>query len=236
MGIEVSGGSLGSAAWKFLNTGLGAAGTAMSATALGSKCSEQKVREIFREEMGRGYGYGNGCGRSINDTVIVSQPCSENTCANRFEMEQSQRIALLEADKYTDQKIIEAYKQSVADNKALEAQIATLSERNSAAHETIFKELVASRERQQAEICRLDKEMALNKQATDFGFVSANQEFARINGRLNDILKEVIPLSAICPQPMPGCIPVGFQGQVVNTTATGETNTVIMANKAAKQQ
>ena len=229
MGIEVSGGSLGSAAWKFLNTGLGAAGTAMGATALGSKCSEKKVREIFREEMGRGYGYGNGCGRSINDTVIVSQPCSENTLVNRFELGQNLEIARLQAKEYSDTsdlKLFEDYTNRLAAEK----------ERVNGRFETIFSELVASRERLQAEVCRLDKEAALNKQATDFGFVSANQEFARINGRLNDITKEVIPLSAICPQPLAGCVPVGFQGQVVNTTATGETNTVIMANKAAKQQ
>lgn len=115
-------------------------------------------------------------------------------------------------------------------------RLAAEKERVNGRFETIFSELVASRERLQAEVCRLDKEAALNKQATDFGFISVNQEFARINNRLNDITKEVIPLSVICPQPLAGCVPVGFQGQVVNTTATGETNTVIMANKAAKQQ
>ena len=224
MSIEVNAGSLGSAAWKFLNTGLGAAGTAMGATALGSKCSEEKVREIFREEMGR-----NGRGCAVNDTVVVSQPCSDNTCVNRFELAQNLEIARLQAKEYSDTsdlKLFEDYTNSLAAEK----------ERVNGRFETIFKELVDSRERQQAEICRLDKESALNKQATDFGFISGNQEFARINNRLNDITKEVIPLSVICPQPLAGCVPVGFQGQVVNTTATGETNTVIMANKAAKQQ
>ncbi len=224
MSIEVNAGSLGSAAWKFLNTGLGAAGTAMGATALGSKCSEEKVREIFREEMGR-----NGRGCAVNDTVVVSQPCSDNTCVNRFELAQNLEIARLQAKEYSDTsdlKLFEDYTNRLAAEK----------ERVNGRFETIFKELVDSRERQQAEICRLDKEAALNKQATDFGFISVNQEFARINNRLNDITKEVIPLSVICPQPLAGCVPVGFQGQVVNTTATGETKTVIMANKAAKQQ
>ena len=97
MSIEVNAGSLGSAAWKFLNTGLGAAGTAMGATALGSKCSEEKVREIFREEMGR-----NGRGCAVNDTVVVSQPCSDNTCVNRFELAQNLEIARLQAKEYSD--------------------------------------------------------------------------------------------------------------------------------------
>ena len=224
MSIEVNAGSLGSAAWKFLNTGLGAAVTAMFLSALGSNCSEENEVEIFLYEMGR-----NCRGCAVNDTVVVSQPCSDNTCVNRFELAQNLEIARLQAKEYSDTsdlKLFEDYTNRLAAEK----------ERVNGRFETIFKELVDSRERQQAEICRLDKEAALNKQATDFGFISVNQEFARINNRLNDITKEVIPLSVICPQPLAGCVPVGFQGQVVNTTATGETNTVIMANKAAKQQ
>ena len=50
MSIEMNGSGIGSAAWKLLNTGLGAAGTAMGATALGSKTSEEKVRQIIRDE------------------------------------------------------------------------------------------------------------------------------------------------------------------------------------------
>lgn len=171
----------------------------------------------------------NGKGCTVNDTVVVSQPCSDNTHVNRFELAQNLEIARLQAKEYSDMsdlKLFEDYTTRLAAEK----------ERVNGRFETIFSELVASRERLQAEVCRLDKEAALNKQATDFGFISVNQEFARINNRLNDITKEVIPLSVICPQPLAGCVPVGFQGQVVNTTATGETNTVIMANKAAKQQ
>lgn len=121
--------------------------------------------------------------------------CSENTPVTRFEMEQSQRIALLEADKYTDQKIIEAYKQSVADNKALEAQIAALSERNTAAHETIYKELVAQREAQLVANAKFDKDIALGRQA-DF-----------YQNQLNECrfyqTKKVVAKSDICPSVMP---------------------------------
>lgn len=223
MSIEVTSGGLGSAAWKLLNTGLGAAGTAMGATALGSKCSEEKVREIIREENSRGHG--RGCN---NETVVVSQPCSENTFVNRFELGQNLKIADLQAKDYSntsDLKLFEDYTNRFAAER----------ERVNGRLETIFTELVSSRERMQSEICRLDKEAALNKQANDYQFIAANKEFAAINSRLDSITKEVIPLSAICPQPMAGCIPVGFQGQVVTTTPTGETNTVIMANKAVKQ-
>ena len=223
MSMEVTSGGLGSAAWKMFNTGLGAAGTAMGATALGSKCSEEKVREIIREENGRGRGRGVD-----NETVVVSQPCSDNTLVSRFELGQNLKIADLQAKDYSntsDLKLFEDYTTRLAAEK----------ERVNGRFETIFTELVASRERLQAAVCSLEKDVALNKQANDYQFIAANKEFAAINNRLDSITKEVIPLSAICPQPMSGCIPVGFQGQVVTTTPTGETNTVIMANKAVKQ-
>ena len=103
MSLEINGAGIGSAAWKLLNTGLGAAGTAMGATALGSKTSEEKVRQIIREENGCGHhGYcGNGWGRGFNETVFV-QPCSDNTPVNRFELGQNLEIARLQAKEYSD--------------------------------------------------------------------------------------------------------------------------------------
>lgn len=176
--------SAGSGVWKGFNTLLAAAGTAMGATALGSKTSEEKVREIIREENGMNCNPRNGFGT-----------CSENTPVTRFEMEQSQKIALLESDKYTDQKILDAYKQSVADNKALQAQIDSLSEKNSAAHETIYKELVAQREAQLTSNAKFDKDIALNAQAAYF------------QQQLNDCkyytCEKVVSKDAICPSVMP---------------------------------
>lgn len=178
--------SAGSGVWKTFNTLLAAAGTAMGATALGSKTSEEKVREIIREENGAMHGHGYGCGVGV---------CSENTPVTRFEMEQSQKIALLESDKYTDQKILDAYKQSVADNKALQAQIDSLSEKNNAAHETIYKELVTQREAQLASNAKFDKDIALNAQAAYF------------QQKLNDCkyytCEKVVAKDAICPSVMP---------------------------------
>lgn len=229
MSLEINGAGIGSAAWKLLNTGLGAAGTAMGATALGSKTSEEKVRQIIREENGCGHhGYcGNGWGRGFNETVFV-QPCSDNTPVNRFELGQNLEIARLQAKEYSDMsdlKLFEDYTTRMAAEK----------ERVNGRLETIFKELVDSRERQQAEICRLDKEAALNKQATDFQFIIANKEFASINSRLNAITKEVIPLSTLCPQPLPGCVPVAFEPQTITTEAAGAQG-VIIANKASAKQ
>ena len=136
--------------------------------------------------------------------------CSENTLVNRYEMGQSQRIAILESDRYTDQKIIEAYKQSVADTKALEAKINELAEKNSAAHETINRELVAQREAQLITNGKMDKELALLKQADYF------------NRQLNDCryvtAKKVVAKDDICPEVMPR-----YNSFTVPTTPAAET-------------
>ena len=136
--------------------------------------------------------------------------CSENTLVNRYEMGQSQRIATLESDRYTDQKIIEAYKQSVADNKALEAKINELAERNSAAHETINRELVAQREAQLITNGKMDKELALLKQADFF------------NRQLNDCryvtAKKVVAKDDICPEVM-----ARYNSWTAPTTTANET-------------
>lgn len=186
MTIEATAGDFSGMAWKGFNTLLGAAGTALGATALGSKTSEDKVREIIREQGMRGNCFG-GCG--------VFPVCSENTPVSRFEMEQSQRIALLEADKYTDQKILDAYKQSVADNAAIKAELAAVVAANNAAHETIYKELVAQREAQLVSNAKFDKDIALNAQAAYF----QNQ----LNQCQYYQTKKVVGASDICPSVMP---------------------------------
>lgn len=184
MTIEATAGNVGGMAWKGFNTLLGAAGTAMGATALGSKTSEDRVREIIREEKMHGNCYGG-----------FGSVCSENTPVTRFEMEQSQRIALLEADKYTDQKILDAYKQSVADNAAIKAELAAVVASNNAAHETIYKELVAQREAQLVSNAKFDKDIALNAQAAYFQNKLNQCQFYQT--------KKVVGASDICPSVMP---------------------------------
>lgn len=184
--MKMSGGNIG---WNALNS-FGSVAALASALGIGIPAL---VKANNAEDQNDCYGrYGN---------------CSENTFVNRYEMSQSQRIATLESDRYTDQKIIEAYKQSVADNKVLEAKINDLAEKNSAAHETIYKELVAQREAQLIANGNVDKELALLKQA-DF--------FQR---QLNDCryytTKKVVAKDDICPSVMPE-----FNSFTVPTTTT----------------
>lgn len=221
MGIEMSGGGVGDMLWKGANTLLGAAGTAMGATALGVKANASHFNRC-----GEKWGSYNDCG------------CGCNGCGNgygyngygvnRFELLQNQEISRLQAKEYSD----------VSDLKLFDDYTTKMNaekDRVNGRFEIIFGELVASRERLQAEVCKLDKEMALNKQAMEFGFASTNREFNSINDRLNAITKEVIPLSALCPQPLPACVPVGFQGQVITTTDTTASNTVVGVSRVASK-
>ena len=214
MSIEMSGGGVGDMLWKGANTLLGAAGTAMGATALGVKANASHFNRC-----GENWGSYNNCGCGGYGHFGYGY---DGIGINRFELLQNQEISRLQAKEYSD----------VSDLKLFDDYTTKMNaekDRVNGRFEIIFGELVASRERQQAEICRLDKEIALNKQAQDFAFASANREFASINGRLDAITKEVIPLSALCPQPLPACVPVGFQGQVVTTTDTSATNTIVNA-------
>ena len=202
-----------------LNFLLGAAGTAMGATALGVKANAShfnRCGENWGSYNNCGWGYGfNGC-------------CGANTVVNRFELEQSQRISELEADRATDNKLIALYSQTVAENKDIRATIASNNE-------TIYKELVANRERQQAEICRLDKEAALNKQASEYNYAILSGRIDGLNGRLNAITKEIVPIGAICPQPLAACTPIATNPQVITTTtATTEGEVQLNAAKAVK--
>jgi hypothetical protein len=220
MSIEMSGATAGNMAWNVFNTLLGAAGVATGSTALGSKTSEDKVKEIIREEMG-------GCGCGHNGYRNGYGYGYESPLVNRFELLQNQEISRLQAKEYSDMSDLKLFDDYTTKMNAEKDRV-------NGRFEIIFGELVASRERLQAEVCKLDKEVALNKQAMEFGFASTNREFANINKRLDDITKEVIPLSAICPQPLPSCVPVGFQGQIITTTDTTASNTVVGARTVVK--
>lgn len=204
--VKSNAGMWGMGGWNVFNTLLAASGLATGATALGTKVSKSDVRGCHG-----GYGYyGEGC-----------SPCSDNTPVNRFELNQSQRISELESDRRTDAKILDVYKQSAAENAAI-------LEKMRDNFETAYKTLAEH-----------DKQIALNKQANDYQFIMANREFDAINGRVscltsrvNAITKEVVPLGAICPQPLPGCVPVALEPQTIQTEAAGAQG-VIIANKAA---
>lgn len=168
--MKMSSGGIG---WGTINSVLGV-GALASALGIG-------IPALVKANNAEDVNYGNG-------------KCSENTLVNRYEMAQSQRIATLESDRYTDQKIIEAYKQSVADNKALQDKIDALAAKNSDAHETIYKELVAQREAQLTTNANLEKEIALNRQRDYYVEQLNDCKFVKA--------KKVVAKSDVCPEVM----------------------------------
>lgn len=96
--------------------------------------------------------------------------------------EKDAKIAELTAMRYSDNQDAAVYKQTLADNK-------TLRDEMYAYITPIAQESAANRERVAS-----DCACGLNNLATEVGCLKA---------RVNAITKEVVPLGAICPQPMP---------------------------------
>ena len=208
-----------SGVWKLINTGLGAAGTAMGATALGSKTSEQKVREIVAEEIG-----GRGCRRGgWGGEAVVVGSCNENTLVNRYELAQSQRISELESARETDAKLLEVYKAAAASDQRQDEKFAQLTK-------SLTDYVIANNREVDAIKC----EARVNQQAI-------NDNFRYLDYKIDNNHKEVlayvdchtIPLekkvgiNSICPMPLAASSPVAIQGQILTTTPTGDTSTVV---------
>jgi hypothetical protein len=139
---------------------------------------------------------------------------------NRFEMEQNLAIANLVSKDYSNQSDLKLFADYTARDKEQ-------NEKNSAKFETIFRELVDSREKLQAEVCRLDKEVALNKQAADYNQYITNGRIDGLTNRINNITKEVVPIDAICPEPLAACTRITANPQILTTTAATTTGTVV---------
>lgn len=102
--------------------------------------------------------------------------CSEDHCVNRYELGQENRIAELTADK-----------------KLLESTIYTNSQLNE------FRNYV---DRRIAGVeTRLNAQDVYN--ATNTAAITCiNNQIATINGLLGNITKTVVPITAVCPEPM----------------------------------
>lgn len=203
--------SVGSIGWKAFNTLASAAGIAMGATALGVKANASHFRRngCNNEYWGS---YSDGC-NGYNQS-FYGFPVS------RFELGQNLAIANLQAKDYSNQSDLGLFADYTTRMK-------NETEHVNGRFETIFTELVASRERMQAEICRLDKEAALNKQAAEYNFYIQNSRIDGLTARVNNITKEVVPIDAICPEPLVGCTKITANPQILTTTAATTTGTVV---------
>lgn len=216
--------NVGGMAWKAFNTVAAGAGIALGATALGVKANASHFRQNGCNNGCWGsYNDGCGCGHGdygyFNGGIYGGFNCG-SSLVNRYELGQTQTIANLVSKDYSNQSDLGLFADYTTRFKDMEAK-------NSEKFEVIFKELVASRERQQAEICQLDKEIALNKQATEYNFGIQGSQIAALNERLNGITKTIIPIDVICPEPLAACAKVTVNPQVLTSTAATTTGTVV---------
>ena len=116
----------------------------------------------------------------------------------------------LKAENYSDRTSLEAYKQTVADNKELRnemyAFIKPLSE------EAANNKVTIARLEEQIKCCcekqELREQILMGKigevaSAANCGLARANDEIACLRNTVCRITQTIVPASAICPQPMP---------------------------------
>ena len=132
---------------------------------------------------GRGNGGGVDAAAATNATATA--------CALAI-AEKDAKIALLEADKYTDQKLVEVYKDLRGVDKEQSAVIGNLASRI-AAIET------AAPLREQIVLGKVGEVATL---ATN-GINCLTAQVACLANTVSGITKTVVPITAVCPQPMP---------------------------------
>lgn len=133
--------------------------------------------------IGTGLGVLNahgGIGGILGGMTQAAATCSENQCVNRYEMTMAQElaakdgeIALLKADKYTDQKIVEAYKD-------LQGQISSVA-----------AEVRANKEEQ----TQVNMNQAVYNGTNTATIACLQQQVAQLQG----LTKLVVPNSSVCP-------------------------------------
>ena len=142
---------------------------------------------------------GNCCNRGVGGMAEVQY-------VSALQAENGQ----LKAENYSDRTSLEAYKQTVADNKELRTEmyafIKPLSE------EAANNRVTIARLEEQLKCCcekqELREQILMGKigevaSAANCGLARANDEIACLKNTVCRITQTIVPASAICPQPMP---------------------------------
>lgn len=149
---------------------------------------------VLNNGFGNVFGMGNNCNGGFYNTY-GNGCCSENTVVNRYELDTAQEMAslksenaLLRADKYTDQKLTEVYKDLVGQINALKDTV----------NVTTCNQAVTN------------QKLADNISFVDSKFVGVEKDIIQAK---NDVLcyvngtfvpgKLVMPLDSICPPAQP---------------------------------
>ena len=180
----------------------GVAGTALG---LGIAGTVGLVNQLSGGNCGCGNGLlgglfgGNCCNRGVGGM-------SEVQYVSALQAENGQ----LKAENYSDRTSLEAYKQTVADNKELRTEmyafIKPLSDEAANNRVTIARleeQLKCCCEKQELREQILMGKIAEVASAANCGLARANDEIACLRNTVCRITQTIVPASAICPQPMP---------------------------------
>lgn len=180
----------------------GVAGTALG---LGTAGTVGLVNQLSGGNCGCGNGLlgglfgGNCCNRGAGGLAEVQY-------VSALQAENGQ----LKAENYSDRTSLEAYKQTVADNKELRTEMYAFIKPLS--DEAANNRVTIARLEEQLKCCcekqELREQILMGKigevaSAANCGLARANDEIACLRNTVCRITQTIVPASAICPQPMP---------------------------------
>lgn len=155
-----------------------------------------------------------GCGNGLLGGLFGGNNCCNRGVGGLAEVQYVSALQAengqLKAENYSDRTSLEAYKQTVADNKELRTEmyafIKPLSE------EAANNRVTIARLEEQLKCCcekqELREQILMGKigevaSAANCGLARANDEIACLRNTVCRITQTIVPASAICPQPMP---------------------------------
>lgn len=155
-----------------------------------------------------------GCGNGLLGGLFGGNNCCNRGVGGLAEAQYVSALQAengqLKAENYSDRTSLEAYKQTVADNKELRTEmyafIKPLSE------EAANNRVTIARLEEQLKCCcekqELREQILMGKigevaSAANCGLARANDEIACLRNTVCRITQTIVPASAICPQPMP---------------------------------
>lgn len=155
----------------------------------------------------------NGCNGGLLGGILGSNNCvgrAAGIAELQFVSSLQAENAMLKAENYSDKGTLEAYKQSVADNKELRAEMYAFIK--PLADEAAQNKVNIARLEEQQKCCCEKQELReqilmgkINEVAlvANNGITALAGTVACLQNTVNGITKTIVPSSALCPQPMP---------------------------------
>lgn len=152
----------------------------------------------------------NGCGGNILGGLLGGGNCAHGAAELQFVSGLQSENAMLKAENYSDKGTLEAYKQSVADNKELRSEmyafikpLADEAAQNRVNIATLQAELKCCCEKQELREQILKGDIDKVALMANTGLTALQGTVTCLQNTVAGITKTIVPASAICPAPMP---------------------------------